>query len=102
MDIGSLTGSISIEDQLSGALTIAADQVKKFADGFDGMIGIVAIGASLAVTAISAVTAAVTARGMHGSEVNDVTAGFDRLSGSVENATAILDAMRTGVAGTIS
>lgn len=50
---------------------------------------------------VLAVGTAIVGLGVHGSEVNDVSEGFDRLAGSASNATAILEAMRKGVVGTI-
>jgi hypothetical protein len=37
MDIGSLSGDISLNDKLSDSLTIAASHVKSFSDSFDGV-----------------------------------------------------------------
>jgi len=36
VDIGTLTGTIAIEDQLSGVLTTTAAKLKKFSENFDG------------------------------------------------------------------
>lgn len=102
MDIGSLTGSVSIDDQLSSVLTLAADKVKSFADEFDGMTGLVIGSGAVAVSAIVAITAAVTALAVEGSEVNEVTAGFDRMAGSIENATIVLEAMQVASIGTVN
>jgi hypothetical protein len=102
VDIGSLTGSVSIEDQFSSAFTLASSAVKSFADEFDGLAGDVIKGAAIMVTAITTVTAAVITLGIEGSKINEVETGFDRLAGSTENASAILAAMRVGVQGTVS
>ena len=64
-------------------------------------MGLIAGGLGVAVVAVGAMLGAVVALGEKGSNVNDVTSGFDRLSGSVENADKILAAMTKGVAGTI-
>lgn len=102
MDIGTLTGHVEIEDQLSGALTILTSKVEEFATGFKGALGGLGITAVAVVTAIGAVITTVIELGNHGSEVNDVSAGFDRLSGTADNAQAVLASMRKGVVGTIS
>lgn len=102
MDIGSLTGQIALEDQFSSVLTLAADKIKSFADEFDGMTGVVVGGAVAAVSAIVAITAAITALAVEGSEVNEVTAGFERMAGSVENATTVLQAMQDASMGTVN
>ena len=101
MDIGTLTGTIAIEDQFSGVFSIAQREVEKFADSFGGALGDIAKEGGIAVTAISAITGAITALGVKGSEVNDVGNSFVRLSGSVGAASADIEAMRKGVVGTI-
>ena len=102
MNIGTLTGQIAIEDQVSSALTLIAGRVKNFAEGFDNSLGGVAIGLGAVVTGLVAVTAAITALGNRGSDVNDVANTLDRFAGSAENATEILAKMKEGTLGTVT
>lgn len=101
MEIGSLTGQIAIEDQFSSTFDLAINKVKEYAESFDGMVGTVSIGAGIAVAAIGGITAAVTALAVQGSKVEEVEAGFETLGGGAERTTAILEAMRAGVRGTV-
>ncbi len=101
MDIGSLTGTISIEDQLSGALSIVASNVAKFAEGFEGAFGTIGVAIGVGVGAVTAFTAAVTALGVKGADVNDVTSTFEHFSGSAAEATANLQALQEGTLGTV-
>ena len=102
MNIGTLTGQIAIEDQVSSALTLIAGRVKRFAEGFDDSLGGVAIVVGAAVTGVVALTAAITALGNRGSDVNDVANTLDRFAGSAENATEILAKMQEGTLGTVT
>lgn len=102
MDIGSLTGTIAIEDQVSSALNMIANRVQKFAEGFDGAMGAAAISVGVVVTAVTAVTAAITALGNRGSDVNDVAATLDQFAGSAERASSIMAKMQEGTLGTVS
>lgn len=103
MDIGTLTGAVSIDDQFSDALTLAAEKVKSFADDFDGAMGAIALSAGIAVGAITAVTAAVTALGVEGSKIIGVETAFDHLA---ESAGTTGDTLRSnlseGVRGTVT
>jgi hypothetical protein len=62
--------------------------------------GVAAVGA-IAVAAIAAVGAAVFELGEKGSEIDTVTAGFDRLAGGIGPATEALKAMQDGTKGTV-
>lgn len=101
MDIGTLTGSIAIEDQLSGALNTATAQVMKFVEGFDGALGAVAIGAGAVVTAMAAVTGAVAALGSRGADVNDLRETIEEFAGSVEAAEGVIQGLREGTRNTV-
>lgn len=102
MNIGTLTGVIAIEDQLSGALTIATAHVRRFAEGFDGALGATAIGLGAVAAGIGAVTAGVISLGNQGSDVNDVADAMENFAGSAAEAEAIMTAMREGTLNTIS
>src|SRR5690349_6698266 len=101
LDIGTLSGSITIEDQLSSVLESLSAKVEQFADHFKGTIGSLVLGGAAVVAGIGAISAAIVELGSKGSEINDVKENFDRLSGSVEQADATMEAMRKGTAGTI-
>jgi hypothetical protein len=102
LDIGTLTGKVEIEDQLSSTLEMLSHKIEEFGAHFEGVMGSLAIGAAAAVTAVSAVTGAIVALGVKGSEINDVSSSFDRLAGSTANAAAILEEMRKGTVGTVN
>lgn len=101
MDIGSLTGQIALEDQLSGVLTSTANKIKDWAEGFDNAFGAIAISAGVAAAAIAGAAISIVALGDKGSDINDVAATLDRFAGSAENAEAILDKMRQGTLDTV-
>lgn len=101
MDIGSLTGQIAIEDQLSGALTSIAGKVAQFAEGFDGALGVVGIGVTAAVAAIGGMAVAVSALGSRGADVNDLKETIDEFTGSVEASARVMDGLRSGTRNTV-
>lgn len=102
MDIGSLTGTVAIEDQLTDKLTEVANHVKNFAEGFDGAMGTLAVGAGIAAAAITGLAISVVALGEEGSKIVGVENAFDRLA---ESAGTTGDALRggllAGIKGTI-
>lgn len=102
MDIGTLTGTVEIEDQLSSALTIATDSVKSFAEDFDGAMGAVALSAGIAATAIAAVTGAIVALAVAGSDVNDVKTTFEHFTESVGGSATVLNSLRESTHGVIT
>lgn len=101
MDIGSLTGEVAIEDQLTDKLTEIANHVKNFAEGFDGAMGSLAIGVGVAAAAITGMVISIVELGDKGSNINDVSTTLDHFAGSAENALEIVDKMREGVLGTV-
>ena len=101
MDIGTLTGSIAIEDQLSTGLEVAMHSVSKFTGGFEGAFGALGMTAGVAVAGIAATTAAITALGVKGSDVNDLANTMDSFTGSVEKSASIMEAMRQGTLETV-
>lgn len=82
MDIGSLTGVVSIEDQLSEALTLCIEKVKSFVEEFDEVIGTMALGAGLAAAAIIGTAVAIEELGKEGSKIIGVENAFDHLAES--------------------
>jgi hypothetical protein len=101
-DIGELTGTVSIDDQVSTTLDTISTHVEEFAKSFVSELGVLGVTAGLVTAAVGGMTAAIIAMGNTGSHVQDVETGFDRLAGSVEKADDILKAMREGVAGTVN
>lgn len=102
MNIGTLTGEIAIEDQLSGVLTQISARVKKFASGFDDALGTIVVSSALAAAALTAVTAAVISLGVRGSEVNNLSNTLERFTGNAQQAEKVMDAMRRGTLGVVS
>lgn len=102
MDIGTLTGQLEIEDNLSSVLNAASSTVRKFADGFDSLASGIMVGGAAIVGTFTAITGAIIALGNRGSDVNDVAASFERFSGSATAAGDTLLKMQEGVLGTVS
>lgn len=102
MDIGTLTGQIQIEDELSSRLNIISNTVSQFAQMFDGTMGMIAVSVGIATTAVGALSASVIALGNTGSAVDDVTRTFERFAGGAENAAQALELMRVGTKGTVT
>lgn len=101
MDIGTLTGQIQIEDQLSSALTFISSKVNNFASEFETAFGVVAVGAGAAIAAIGLMTGAVTALAVKGADINDVSTTFEHFAAAAGGADAVLKAMRAGTKGTL-
>lgn len=103
MDIGTLTGTVSIEDQLSEALTLAIEHVKSFVEEFEGAMGTVAISAGIASAAIMGTVVSITALGEEGSKILGVEHAFDHLAESVGTTGEVLRTSLTeGVRGTLT
>lgn len=102
LDIGTLTGTIELDDRLTGSFETVIHGIEKFADEFLGSFKGIAVGLGLVTTAITGIAATISTLAVKGSEINDVKEGFDRLSGGIENADALMKAMRTGVVGTVT
>lgn len=102
MDIGTLTGHIEFEDTLDSDFQIVITKVENFAKKFDNAFGTVAVGALAVVTAVTSITSAIVAMAKAGDDIDDVAENFNRLAGSAENASAILESMRKGVLDTVN
>src|SRR5438105_10446631 len=103
MDIGSLTGQIAIEDQLSGQLTSIAARVKQFAEGFDGALGELAVGAGGLGAAIAGVAISVVELGEQGSKIIGVTNAFNTLAEKAGTTGEVLrGSLSAGLKGTVS
>lgn len=102
MDIGSLTGQVAIEDQLSDHLTSMLAHVRDFAENFDGAFGAMAIGVGVATAAIVGAAISIVELGEKGSTVLDVEASFDRLAEAAGTTGDVLRGnLSEGVKGTI-
>jgi hypothetical protein len=102
VDIGTLTGAIEIEDQLSDKLTMAVARVKEFSESFDGMVGSVAIGAGVIVGAIATIVGSIAGLAIKGSVILGVEEAFDRLAvASGSTGEALIRGLDAGVRGTI-
>lgn len=103
MDIGSLTGQIKIEDQLTGKLTMMAISVKKFAEDVDGSFGAIAISAGVMAAAVGGAFTSVIALGMKGSTLQGVEDSFNRLAISAgTTGDALRGSLSEGVKSTVS
>jgi len=102
LDIGTLTGTIELDDRLTGTFETVIHSIEKFGEDFLGSFKGIALGLGLVTTALTGMAATISTLAVKGSEINDVKEGFDRLSGGVEQADALMQAMRQGVVGTIN
>lgn len=103
MDIGSLTGELELDDNLSSGLTIAISKVKQFADSFDGMVGGIIEGGAAITAAITGIGATIVALGVKGSTIQGVTEAFDRLAGQAgTTGDALREALDAGLKDTTS
>ena len=102
LDIGTITGQVDIEDRFSEALDGLAEKAHHALSELEGAFGTVA-GASLAAAgAITLTIGGIIAMATAGSKIADVENSFNRLTGSVETSDEIMQAMRKGVAGTVT
>ena len=101
MDIGTLTGEIAIEDQLSGTLEMISHKVEQFSADFVESFGPMAIGVTAVTVAITGATAAITALASRGSDVNDVAGNLENFAGSGARAKDIIEAMGAGTKNTV-
>jgi hypothetical protein len=101
MDIGSLTGQIAIEDQMSDVLTMATSKVEGFVKSFSGAFGAAGVAAVAATAAVAGTAAAIAALGNRGADVNDLSENITKFSGSAEKTTEIMQAMSKGTLGTV-
>lgn len=103
MDIGSLTGVVTIEDQLSEQLTVAIEKVKSFVEEFDGAMGALAIGVSAAVVAVVGITVSIEELGKEGSKILGVENAFDHLAeGAGTTGEVLREDLSAGVRSTVT
>ncbi len=101
VNIGSLVGTVSLEDRFSKALDLIGSAAEKFTHKTESNFKAVAIGATAVVTAITGIASTVAYLATKGSQLNDLEAGFNKLAGGVGNAEEIMKAMNKGVADTV-
>lgn len=80
MDIGSLTGQVALQDQLTDQLSIIAGKVKLFAEEVDGAFAGIAIGVGVLGAAVVGAVISITELGNEGSKIQGVTEAFDTLA----------------------
>jgi hypothetical protein len=86
MEIGTLTGEITLEDTFSSGLEMANEKVKEFAESFEGMAGAVIAGSALIATAIIGVGATVFGLAEHAAKAGEEVEAFSLKTGiAVEN-----------------
>jgi len=102
MDIGSLTGQIAIEDQLTGKLTQITSSVKRFAESFDGALGATAIAAGAIGAAVTGIAISITSLGEKGSVILGVEESFDRLARTAgSTGEELINGLSRGVKDTV-
>lgn len=102
MDIGTLTGSIEIEDQISSTLSAITRRVQRFAESYSDAAKTVALSGAAIIGAATGISGAIIALGNRGSDVNDVASTFQNFSGSVAAAAETMQQMREGTLGTVT
>src|SRR5215471_5108404 len=102
LDIGTLIGSIVLEDQMSSALTVIESKLDEFAKHYDGVIGAIGIGAAGAVAAIGGITTSILLLDEKGSTIQGVTDSFDHLAQQAGTSGDVLrDRFSAGLKGTV-
>jgi hypothetical protein len=94
VDIGTLTGRIDIEDNLTGKVTSLTATIWKFAEDAEGAFGAAAVAAGALTTAVVGVGASILALGSKGSVLIGVESAFDHLA---ESAGTTGEALRSGL-----
>lgn len=102
MDIGTLTGAITIEDQVSGVFETTIHKVKKFASEFEGALGAATVGVGLLTGAVLGAVASIEHLGTKGSIVLGIEAAFERLAEAAGSSSKEMsEALSEGVKNTI-
>lgn len=102
MDIGSLTGQIAIEDQMTDELTRIASHVKSFAEGIDGAFGAAAISIGVVAAAVTGAAISITALGTEGSTILGVEDAFNHLAEAAgQTGDSLREGLVAGVHGTV-
>lgn len=102
MDIGSLTGSITLEDELSGQLESLTASVWKFVDSFGTAMKVGAAAAVALTTAVAGAVTSIVALGDKGSVILGVEQAFDRLAEAAgSTGEALMRGLNAGVRSTV-
>ncbi len=102
LDIGQLTGEVSLEDSFSEALNLVAEHAEEALKKIEESFGAVGIAIGAVTTAVGIAAGAITTLGVKGSTLQGVEDAFDTLA---EKAGTTGDALRgsltEGVKGTV-
>ena len=102
MNIGTLTGQIELQDQLTSKLTSIVINIRKSAERIDGALGAIAIGAGAVTAAVLGAVGSVVALGAKGSTILGVEQAFDRLAESVgATGEALIGGLNKGLRTTV-
>lgn len=102
MDIGSLTGQVAIEDQVTDSLTKIIGNVRHFAEDFDGAFGAMAIGIGVLTGAVVGAVISIEHLGEKGSVVIGVEDNFNKLALAAGTTGDVLrGSLSEGVKGTV-
>lgn len=102
MDIGTLTGAIQLDDELSGPLQSLTAQVDKFADNFDSAMKFAAASTAVLVTAVTSAIGAIVTLGNKGSVLVGVEESFDRLARAAgSTGEALVNSLSAGLRDTV-
>ena len=99
-DLGEVRGLLSLRDEFSSGLALAGINLDKFANRMNHVLE--AGGILLAAEAVKKLGESIIELGVHGSEINDVREGFERLAGSTQLADQMMEAMRKGTVSTVA
>lgn len=99
ISIGTLAGTISLQDNFSGPINNVAKALGVSSASFSAITGF----AGLAAGAIVGTTAAIVALGTRGAAVQDVRGAFDNLTSAAGSTSEVmLGALRSGTLGTLT
>ncbi len=102
MDIGSLTGEITLEDQATKVLENFADKIEKWAEETESSLGIVTLGFAALTAVIAGTAASVVALGEKGSTLTGVETAFDHLAEAAgTTGEALRGTLSEGLKGTV-
>lgn len=102
IDIGTLTGTLELEDQLSPLITKIEGNLHHFADAVTDTFGTAGIVVGGFVAVVVGLGAAIIGLGEKGSTLNDVEASFNRLAESAGTTGDVLrENLSEGVRGTV-
>lgn len=102
VDVGTIQAVMSLRDEMSGKLDAILGKMGQVGAAFTDGGKAIALAVTAGTAAVTGLAAAIVELGERGSEINEISASFDRFAGGAEVADAILAKLREGVAGTIS